>query len=128
MQQRLKRNPFLALFDGPDPNATTPRRQVSTVPTQALYLMNSEEVHRAADVMQQALSVNAETPEDCVHLAFRRVLARDPTTAEVKSGRRFLLRYSGQAGGGNDLKTGGRQAFSALLRTLLIRNAFLFVD
>ena len=128
MQQRLKRSPFLALFDGPDPNATTPRRQVSTVPTQALYLMNSEEVHRAAEALQQALSVNAETPQDRVHLAFRRVLARDATTAEVKSGRRFLLRYSAQAGSGDDLTTGGRQAFSALLRTLLIRNEFLFVD
>ncbi len=128
MQQRLKRNPFLALFDGPDPNATTPRRQVSTVPTQALYLMNSAEVHQAAEAMQQALSVNGETPDSVGRLVFRRVLARDPTGAEVKSARRFLLRYSSRAGTRDDPKTGGRQALSALLRTLLIRNEFLFVD
>ena len=128
MQQRLKRNPFLALFDGPDPNATTPRRQVSTVPTQALYLMNSAEVHQAAEAMQQAVSVNGETSDGVVRLVFRRVLARDPTGAEVKSGRRFLLRYSSRAGTRDDPKTGGRQALSALLRTLLIRNEFLFVD
>ena len=120
MQQRLKRNPFLALFDGPDPNATTPRRQVSAVPTQALFLMNSEDVHRAAESIQQALSEDAEAPGNTVRLGFRQVLARDPTTAEVKRARRFLVRYSAQAG--------SREAHNAFLRTLLIRNEFLFVD
>ena len=120
MQQRLKRNPFLALFDGPDPNSTTPRRQVSAVPTQALFLMNSEDVHWAAESIQQALSEDAEAPGNTVRLGFRQVLARDPTTAEVKRARRFLVRYSAQAG--------SREAHNAFLRTLLIRNEFLFVD
>ena len=38
MTQRLKRHPFLALFDGADPNATTAERLGTTVPTQALVL------------------------------------------------------------------------------------------
>src|SRR5206468_9698451 len=45
MNQRLRRHPFLALFDGPDPNASTPRRTETTVPTQALFLMNDPFVH-----------------------------------------------------------------------------------
>ncbi|HQZ64855.1 MAG TPA: PSD1 and planctomycete cytochrome C domain-containing protein, partial [Planctomycetaceae bacterium] len=40
MTQRLKRHPFLALFDGPDTNASTPDRLGTTVPTQALYFLN----------------------------------------------------------------------------------------
>ena len=36
MVQRNRRDPFLTLFDGADPNATTPQRQETTVPTQAL--------------------------------------------------------------------------------------------
>src|SRR5207342_1510539 len=40
MTQRLKRHPFLALFDGADTNASTPSRGATTVPTQALFLMN----------------------------------------------------------------------------------------
>src|SRR5262249_49363963 len=41
MPQRFQRHPFLALFDGPDPNPPTPQRPSSPVPQQALFLMNS---------------------------------------------------------------------------------------
>src|SRR6201999_3078113 len=41
MTSRLARHPYLELFDGADPNATTAHRSNSTVPTQALFLMNS---------------------------------------------------------------------------------------
>ena len=42
MTQRLHRHPFLGLFDGPDTNTTTDVRSTSTVPLQALYLMNDK--------------------------------------------------------------------------------------
>ena len=45
MTQRLKRHPFLALFDGADPNTTTPQRLTTTAPTQALYFLNDAFVH-----------------------------------------------------------------------------------
>ena len=41
MTQRLVKHPFLAIFDGPDTNASTDVRARSTVPLQALYLMNN---------------------------------------------------------------------------------------
>ena len=40
MQQRLKRHPFLALFDGADSNVSTARRELTTVTTQALSLIH----------------------------------------------------------------------------------------
>lgn len=48
MTTRNRRHPFFALFDGPDPNATTPLRQATTVPTQALFFMNDPLVHESA--------------------------------------------------------------------------------
>ena len=39
MTQRIQRHPFLALFDGPDTNASTGVRTTSTTPLQALFLM-----------------------------------------------------------------------------------------
>ena len=45
MTQRIKRHPFLALFDGADPNGSTGRRNTTTVPTQALYFLNDPFVH-----------------------------------------------------------------------------------
>ncbi|MEE3373252.1 MAG: PSD1 and planctomycete cytochrome C domain-containing protein [Planctomycetota bacterium] len=128
MQQRLKRNPFLALFDGPDPNATTPKRQVSTVPTQALYLMNSSQVHLAAETIQQELSARSKVPAARVRQAFRQVLAREPTDLEMNRGRRFLTRYAARAANIDGVEAGDGQALNALLRTLLVRNEFLFLD
>jgi hypothetical protein len=45
MTQRLRRHPFLALFDGPDPSSSTAQRSVTTVPTQALFFINNPFVH-----------------------------------------------------------------------------------
>ena len=41
MTQRLIKHPFLAIFDGPDTNSSTDVRSRSTVPLQALYLLNN---------------------------------------------------------------------------------------
>ena len=49
MTLRNRRHAFLGLFDGADPNATTPQRQVTTVPTQSLYFMNDEFFHTQAE-------------------------------------------------------------------------------
>ena len=45
MTQRIKRHPFLALFDGADTNVSTAGATPTTVPTQALFLMNDPFVH-----------------------------------------------------------------------------------
>src|SRR5262249_34930358 len=49
MTQRLQRHPFLALFDGPDTNTSTDVRTSSTVPLQALFLMNNPFVIEQAE-------------------------------------------------------------------------------
>jgi len=40
MTQRQCRQPYLALFDGADANASTAERSTTTVPTQALFFLN----------------------------------------------------------------------------------------
>ena len=48
MQQRLRKNPYLALFDGADPSSSTGVRLPSTTPLQALFLMNDPLAHTRA--------------------------------------------------------------------------------
>ena len=55
MTQRIKRHPFLALFDGPDPNTSTASRQTTTVPPQALFFMNDPFVHSRAEKPGEAI-------------------------------------------------------------------------
>ncbi len=127
MQQRLKRHPFLALFDGADPNASTARREMTTVPTQALFLMNNEFVHERANSWVKRWLTPAEPTDAQIDGLYQAALSRPATTEELAESRAFVQSYQSALA-----KTSGpgarNQAWAAFLRTLLTRNEFLFVD
>ncbi len=90
---RNRRHPFLGLFDGADPNATTPVRQDTTVPTQALYFLNDPFFHAQAEKLAtRALAL----PNDSARLdeLFRLALQRLPTISDRKLAKTFLSQYT----------------------------------
>jgi hypothetical protein len=129
MQQRLKRHPFLALFDGADTNVSTARRELTTVPTQALFLMNNEFVHeRAANLAKRVMAgTNDETGRK--QRAYQIAFGRPPRRDELADATQFLKRYAA-ALAGNEMTEATRRlaSWSGLARTMLTRNEFLFVD
>ncbi|MCA9058862.1 MAG: DUF1553 domain-containing protein, partial [Planctomycetaceae bacterium] len=118
MTSRLQRHPFLALFDGPDPNTTTAERTSSTVPPQALYLMNSNEVREYASAF--ANRVLAASPDERISLAYQLAFQRDPDTAEIERAAQFLREYT------THLDEQG--AWTAFCRTMLISHEAFHVD
>ena len=62
MQQRLRKNPYLALFDGADPSSCTGVRLPSTTPLQALFMMNDPLFHAAAAKFAGRLIASAGEP------------------------------------------------------------------
>ncbi|MFM7100502.1 MAG: DUF1553 domain-containing protein, partial [Verrucomicrobiota bacterium] len=129
MTQRLKRHPFLALFDGADPNASTPERRTTTVPTQALFFLNDPLVHEESDALARRVLAEAGDTGDPVGLTYRRVLGRDPRAAEAAEARRFLEAYrAGLASAGAGGEDPGPGALAALARVLFGSNEFLTVD
>jgi hypothetical protein len=129
MTQRIKRHPFLALFDGPDANASTAIRVATTVPTQALFLMNDPLVHeQSAGFARRILTARTDDPGR-LELAFVMALARPPTTEETREGLDFLARYRRLMESAHlPASEHDSQAWAAFARTLLARNEFLFVD
>ena len=123
MTQRLKRHPFLALFDGPDPNASTAQRIDTTVPTQALFMMNDPFVHEQSAGFARRILAAAAEDRDRLAWAYEVALARRPSAEEAREALDFLRRYRQLLGRG-----GEAQAWAAFARTLLARNEFLFVD
>lgn len=118
MTTRNRRHPFFALFDGADPNATTPVRQATTVPTQALYFMNDPLVHDAA--MALASRVEAEpTTGAQLSLLFRIALQRPPTDPELAAIRLLVPSASAR------LDT---RSLASAARVVLSGNSFLTVD
>lgn len=117
MTQRQRRHPFLAQFDGADPNASTPRREATTVPTQALYFMNDPFVHeQARRIAQRAMA--GDTDEARVDQAYAALFQRAPAPAERERAAAFLATYPGPAS----------EAWAGLARVLLASNEFLYVD
>ena len=117
MVQRQRRHPYLALFDGADPNASTPTRQSTTVPTQALYFINDPFFHAQATAFAGTLR---ESANDDARLsqAYRTLFQREPSQSEQDRVRRFLENYPGDPA----------EKWAALSRVLLASNEFLFVE
>jgi len=129
MQQRLKRHPFLALFDGADTNVSTARRELTTVPTQALYLMNNEFVHQRAAGLARRLLSGANDELSRTRLAWQLAFGRSPTTDELSDVSAFMKRYAEAVAENDQAKESlEMKVWSALARTIFTRNEFLFVD
>ncbi len=127
MTQRIKRHPFLTLFDGADPNASTPERRVTTVPTQALFFLNDPFVHAKAERL--ATRLLQSNTEDAQHIenGYRRILGRRPTAAEQTEATTFLEAYRAEFG--RTLKDNRDiAALAAYSRVLFSNNEFLHID
>jgi hypothetical protein len=131
MQQRLKRHPFLGLFDAADGIVSTAHRELTTVPTQALFLMNNPFVHDCSTSLTRRWLATAPPTDGQIAELFVLALGRPPTTAEIAEAREFVTAYQATQATGVSTKTDteARQAaWSAFVRSLLVRNEFLFVD
>ena len=81
--------PIFEVFDAANPNLVVGRRTVSTVPTQSLFMMNSQFVFEQAQAV--AAKLEGGTPEHRIRDAYRKILGRDPSSGELKLARDYLL-------------------------------------
>jgi hypothetical protein len=119
--KRSVRLPWLETFDAPDWNTSCGRRVPTTVPTQALSLMNDgfvrEQARRfAARVAAEAARSGVDEPA----LAYRWALGRQPSASELDAASTFL-----DSRRGADISPTALVNFCHVLFTL---NEFMFVD
>src|SRR5262249_46013452 len=129
MTQRLKRHPFLALFDGPDPNVSTETRTSSTVPLQALFLMNNRWAQEQAEGLARRVLAGAAGGAARAALACELTWGRTPAPGQGQAALPYLADCRSQltrAGVGGE--AGELQAWSSLARVLLTSNEFIYVD
>lgn len=110
---RQQQDPFLALFDFPDPGFTAEQRQSTTVPSQGLFFLNSP------FVQQQSALVAARLPKGKPALriteAYRLLFARVPNPKELQLAESFV------ASGTDDV-------WSAFVQALIATSEFCHVD
>jgi hypothetical protein len=82
---------MLQLFDFADPNALTGQRDQTTVPSQALFLMNSSAIIEFATATAERLLAEGQLDgAGRLDLLYQLALARSPTTEERDSVLRYL--------------------------------------
>ena len=129
MTQRLQRQPYLSLFDAPDANVSTDVRTDSTVPLQALYLMNNTFVQDQASAFAGKVMNAASSDEDRLKFACMTAWSREPNLNELTRAQQFLSQCR------EDLRRteateeqAGQKAWSSYTRVLLMANEFFYVD
>lgn len=106
---RRKVDGMLALFDFPNPQATSESRMATNVPLQRLYLMNSPFVEARAKALAARLSGENK---DKIRQAYQILYCREPDATEYKLGLDFLASSD----------------WTMYARALLGSNEFLFVN
>jgi hypothetical protein len=110
------------VFDIASPDQSSPRRPRTTVPQQALFLMNSP------FVVEQAKALAARVPQDealddgqRIAALYRLVFQRDPATGEEATGRAFIAAAQGDTGA----KLSPWEQYAQLL---LLTNELMYID
>ena len=81
---------MMRIFDAAEPSLIVGKRNETTVPTQALYLMNSPFVSSQAAAMARRIMNRTQQPDEGIHLAYELAFARDATDDEVSKAQKFL--------------------------------------
>jgi hypothetical protein len=108
---------LLSTFDFPSPNASSPQRDSTTVPPQALYWMNGPFVAEATTrLLARPEIVAAANSQVKITRLYETIFARYPTEEEKQLAAAFL----------GDSPTA--ESWQQLAQALLMTNEFMFVD
>jgi len=128
--KRALKFPMFEVFDQPDTMVTCERRNTTTVPTQALTMMNNEFVLLQSRYLATRVRATAgEDPEDDprVRALYRLALSREPDAKEISTTRAFLSRQrSYHAGAGS--ADPRYEALVDLCNVVLNLNEFLYIN
>lgn len=123
---RVKRSelvPFLTMFDAPEPTQSTGDRGNTTVPTQALAVMNSPFVRDMATRFSARLK--GDTPEQMITGAYEQALGRQPGADELRRMKGFFEQQKQLIGNKSDADALALREFCL---ALLCLNEFIYVD
>lgn len=87
---RRKLDGALALFDFPNPNATSEKRVPTLTPRQQLYFLNGDFVWSRAKALARRLAAGQPDPSARIRTAYRGVFGRNPLPAELDLSLSFV--------------------------------------
>jgi len=120
---RNVRHPLFEVFDFADINQPIGQRTVSTVATQALYLMNNPQVIDQARAAADRVLKKTDETEAAIKLAYEISLSRQPSSHEIRTAADYIE----NSRSGNESVTEARDAWARLIQTLWATPEFRFL-
>jgi len=108
----------LECFDAADPSFVSSGREETVAASQALHLMNDEEVMRTADSFARRIMREERRDADRIRLAFQLTLTREPSSRELALVKGFLREFTLLAEREDELGRQSGAAWSAFLQSL----------
>ncbi len=114
----------LEVFDAANPDLVSGARARTTVPTQALYLLNSDFVQAQGAILGKKASAAADRPGAEVDWLYQTLFGRAPNPVESRRARTLIANLSG----GSEDKAALEAATGHLAHVLMASAEFLYLD
>jgi hypothetical protein len=126
--KRALKYPMFEVFDQPDTMVTCERRNTTTVPTQALTLMNNEFVLLQSRYLAQRVRKTAGDDRPVqVRVAYRIAISRDPRPRELAGNLSFLAKQRDHHAT-RQAANPDEEALTDLCNVILNLNEFLYIN
>ena len=126
---RVKRSellPIMTMFDAPEPTQSIGERVSTTVPTQALAMMNSPFVRQQAEKLAARIRPTDDIPlGTAVENAYRTTFSRPPTDSERE---RMLAFIESQRVAMGQTPDAAKRALVEFCQIVLCLNEFVYID
>ena len=127
---RVKRSellPIMTMFDAPEPTQSIGERSITTVPTQALAMMNSTFVRQQAEKLSERIRLTADDPlETVIDRGYQLALGRLPTEPERVRMIAFIEHQRTTMS--RDSEESSKQSLIEFCHVLLCLNEFIYID
>jgi hypothetical protein len=126
---RTRLNPFLGVFDAPQPFTTFGRRDITTVPAQSLTLLNGPFAAKCADLWSARVikPSSSKVPQERLDSMFLSAFARRPTQAETRALLDVLERLRTESQDAASPTKAEAEAWGHLAHTLMNLKEFIYL-
>ncbi|WP_417731467.1 DUF1553 domain-containing protein [Rosistilla oblonga] len=118
----------LSAFDLPDGIGVMGQRNVTTLPTQSLFFMNSPFVVAQSERLAERLMASGGDDDSKIRLLFQTTLQRPPSPLELKQAVALVLQTETSFPSEIDLPHRQQKAWASLCQALFTSNEFRYVD
>jgi len=108
-------------FDFPDPAVPNGNRNATVVAPQALLMLNSDLVGKAAEKFAASLLASASDDVRRIELAYQKAYARPPTAKELARAKKFLTDFRPDS-------AASPSAWAVFCQSLLAANEFIYLN